>query len=388
MIRQFFWLVRLLLARLRPAAAPLAVLLLCACLLGAGIGFAVQSPEAGPQVQILLSARSEEDAPLADALAEYLGGMEDIAAYCAFRSASPQEAERLLSQGAVSAVLWLPEDFIGSILSGENRAPAVETPAGRPLEAAMVRWLASSSADMITTAQAGIYAVLGWYDGLASPPIDRDRAVLEINMRYLQYAFSRSDLFREESLSPTGQLSLGDHYAVGSLLCLFLLLTPLLSPAFGGEDLLRFRRRIGALGIGPGATAAAGLLGSLCLAFPLLWIALGALTGDFPASLLPALLGAALGAGLAGACTGPAGNGTLPIFLLVLLFALCAGCLLPPAMLPGWLRALGALSPLTHLRALAAAPLGYSSPSPLPLLGMILLLWAITFLRRRKEAAI
>ena len=125
MIRQFFWLVRLLLARLRPAAAPLAVLLLCACLLGAGIGFAVQSPEAGPQVQILLSARSEEDAPLADALAEYLGGMEDVAAYCAFRSASPQEAERLLSQGAVSAVLWLPEDFIGSILSGENRAPAV-----------------------------------------------------------------------------------------------------------------------------------------------------------------------------------------------------------------------------------------------------------------------
>ena len=162
----------------------------------------------------------------------------------------------------------------------------------------------------------------------------------------------------------------------------------LLSPAFGGEDLLRFRRRIGALGIGPGATAAAGLLGSLCLAFPLLWIALGALTGDFPASLLPALLGAALGAGLAGACTGPGGNGTLPIFLLVLLFALCAGCLLPPAMLPGWLRALGALSPLTHLRALAAAPLGYSSPSPLPLLGMILLLWAITFLRRRKEAAV
>ena len=43
---------------------------------------------------------------------------------------------------------------------------------------------------------------------------------------------------------------------------------------------------------------------------------------------------------------------------------------------------------VTHLRALAAAPLGYSSPSPLPLLGMILLLWAITFLRRRKEAAI
>ena len=103
---------------------------------------------------------------------------------------------------------------------------------------------------------------------------------------------------------------------------------------------------------------------------------------------MSALFGAALGAGLAGACTGPGGNGTLPIFLLVLLFALCAGCLLPPAMLPGWLRALGALSPLTHLRALAATPLGYSSPSPLLLLGMILLLWAITFLRRRTEAAI
>ena len=390
MARRFFALTRLLLARLRPAAAPLAALLACGCLLGAGLGLAAERSvsAAAPQVQIVLSARAEADASLADALAEYLGGMEDIARYCTFRSASPQEAERLLSRGEVSAVLWLPEGFIGSILSGENRAPGVETPAGRPLEAALVRWLAASAADMLTTAQAGIYAVLNWYDSLPAPPIDRDRAVLEINMRYLQYVFSRDGLFAEESLSAAGQLNLGDHYTLGSLLCLFLFLSPLLSPAFGGADLLRFRRRAGALGIGPGLTAAAGLLGASAITFPLLWAALSAVTGELLPCLLPALLGAALAAGLAGACTWRGGDGTLPIFLAVFLFALTAGCLLPPAMLPGWLRALGSFSPLSHLRALAAAALGYAAPSPLPLAGMVLLLWGITFLRRRKEAAV
>lgn len=395
------WLAGLLLARLRRRLVALVGVTVCACLL-AGVAGQVLSAREGQsspiRLHLVITAPGEE-LSLAQTMAGYLSAMEDMASYCTFSAADPDQAQVMLDRGEATAVIALPQGFLGDVLSGVNTPPTLITGTGRPLESWLAGWLGESAAGLLTSAQAGIYAVLALYDGLEDPALTRDEVTWGINLQYISAVLNRQALFSTETVRATGALSVGDHYALGTLVCLLLLSAPLFCPLFRGGDLDAFLRRSRAAGVPiplPGALALALTWGVYTLLF---WGAGGAmihlLGGSFWAAALPAACCGLAAAGLAGVCAviSPGQTGACLICLgLTGGAALAAGCLLPPALLPAPVRALGAWSPVGWMRQALAAPLGYpSSPLwPLWLAGLGLCLAALGgyFLRRRRPGAL
>ena len=390
------WLGGLLLGRLRRRLVVLAGVTVCACLLAgvAGRVVAAWSEQGGPLRLSLVVTAPEEEMELARTMAGYLSAMEDVALYCDFVAAGPNQAREMLERGEATAVIALPQGFLGDVLSGENTPPALITGEGRPLESWLAGWLGESAAGLLTTAQAGIYAVLDLYDSLDDPSLTRDEVTWGINLQYIGAVLDRQSLFRTETVRSTGALTVGDHYALGTLVCLLLLSAPLFYPLFGGGDLERFLRRTRAAGIHPALPGAVALVLAFLGYLLLFWGAGGglirALGGGFLAAALPAVCCALLGAGLAGVCAALAPSQTGACLLCLGLTgagALSAGCLLPPALLPAPLRALGEWSPVGWMRQALAVPLGYAPVSlwPLCLTGLALCLAAVSIysLRRR-----
>lgn len=390
------WMGGLLLGRLRRRLAALAGVTACACLLAgvAGQVLTARSEQASPvQLRLVITAPGE-DMELAQAMAGYLSAMEDMARYCTFSAADEAQALAMLERGEATAVISLPHGFLGDVLSGENTPPSLITGQGRPLESWLAGWLGQSAAGLLTTAQAGIYAVLEIYDSLDHPALGRDEVTWGINLQYIGAVLDRQSLFRTETVRPTGTLSVGDHYALGTLACLLLLSAPIFYPLFRGGDLEPFLRRARAAGVSPTLPGAVALGLAAAVYILLFWAAGGALIwalgGSFWAAALPAVCCGLLGAGLAGVCAtlAPHQAGSCLLCLgLTGAAALVAGCLLPPALLPPAVRALGAWSPVGWMRQALAAPLGYA-PAPLwPLclagLSLCLLALGASTLRRR-----
>lgn len=297
----------------------------------------------------------------------YLGEMEDIAEYCHVAAMEEGQALEALRRGEITAVLVLPENFIQGVMWGENPDLRLIAAGDRPLESLLLLWVGQSAADLLSAFQSGVYAVLELYDQTPPAGLDRDQVVFDINLRYIDMALGRSELFRAQAVSATQALPVALHYALSLLAYFALSAAPLFMPVYSG-GWLRFQRRLRGIGrscaMGFAAGWAAGMPALLLLLAPAL---LSAGEGRSPL----ALLGAA--AGMAAFCSlfcalccliagSAAGCGALA-FLVSLASLALAGGIVPPVLLPRTLQRLGWLSPVTWLRQLAAWPMGYAVPA-------------------------
>ena len=311
-------------------------------------------------VTLAISAPEGDDTPAL--LEQYMGGMEDISQYCTVLAMEEEEALSALRDGEVTAVLVLPEDFIRGVMRGENPDLRLIAAGDRPLESLLLLWVGQSAADILAAFQSGVYAVLDLYDQTPPPGLTRDQVVFDINLEYISLALGRESMFRQEEISATGVLPVPLHYALALLSYFALAAAPLFVPLYSGSW-LRFQRRLRAAGRGyaPGCLSAAAVSGLalLLLLAPAMLLA----GGENAAAVLAAAAGMSLFCALFGALCclaagSAAGCGTLA-FLIALASLILAGGVLPPALLPGALRRLSWLSPVTWLMALAAWPMGY-----------------------------
>ena len=358
--RLFWRLLGLTLRRLCRQILPLAGLaLLCGVLpYLAGAGAEAALSQGSGFAGLSLAVTSPEGGALPPALAEYLSAMPDVSQYCHVSALDAPSALKALEEGRVCAVLSLPEDFVGTVQRGEAAEVRLIVDSRRPLEGALALWVGQSASDLLAAVQTGVYAVLEAYDAAPPAGLDRDRAVMEINLRYVRWVLGRQGLFRQEALSPTDALPIAQHYRLSLLWFLILSLAPLLSWNFQGawpacQRRLRWAGRSPLWGFGASLTACA--LGAAVTAGAVLTLWAGRLT--------PAVLGAAaLGGAFFSAWTalwGSAGRSAAGCGGLSLLFSLGAlalsGGIAPPALLPETLRRLVPLSPITWLRELSAA---------------------------------
>ena len=178
--------------------------------------------------------------------------MQNVRAYCTFDAMDEAAAQAQLTAGKVSAVLFIPDGFLSSIYSGENAAPTLLLDARRPLEGYLARWAGSCAISMLMDAQAGVTAVLDARAERkqAGAPLEKSKKKItqEINLRYIQQALGRSDLMRTETLSPTGALEPGDHYALSALSYLILLAGAVFFPLFDERARRGFLRRLQSAG--------------------------------------------------------------------------------------------------------------------------------------------
>lgn len=313
---------------------------------------------------ITLAVTADAGDPLPQQLARTIGGMTDVSQYCRIEALEREEALAALADGRAAAVLDLPENFLQGVQSGENPAVRIIVDGTRPLESLLTLWVGQSASDLLAASQAGIYAVLEEYGQTPPPGLTRDRAVIEINAKYVQWTLNRQEMFREERLLPTNALPIGLHYRLSLAGYLLLSMAPLFAwlyqgPWLSGLRRLRYARRSPLWGL------AAGLASCWMVTAGLLLVLLKLLAMPAAgAAVRTAAVWAAFFAAWTAACAlltrTAAGCGGLN-FLLTLAALALSGGIVPPVLLPEGLRRIGEGSPIAWMRALAAEPMGYAA---------------------------
>ena len=342
-------------------------------------------------VTLAVSAPEGDQVPLQ--LEQFMGEMEDVAQYCRIVSMDEEAALAALARGEAAAVLDLPQDFIRGVMWGENPDLRLIVSGDRPLEALLLLWVGQSASDILSAFQSGVYAVLDLYEEAPPPGLTRDQVVFDINLRYISLALDRTGMFQTRELSATRTLPVPLHYALALLSYFALSAAPLFVPIYSG-GWLRPQRRLRAAGRGVAVGYWAGVFAGAILLLPLLLPAL-LLAGGGPS--LP-LLGAALGMALfcsvfSSVCClvsrSAAGCGLLAFTVSLAALAL-AGGIVPPVLLPGPVRGLSVLSPVSWLQRLAVGAVG-RPPDPAAVLcltasGAVLAVLALSLYRRRTDS--
>lgn len=324
-------------------------------------------------VTLAISAPEGDGVP--QQLERFMGDMEDIAQYCRVVSMDEEEALAALERGEIAAVLALPENFIRGVMWGENPNLRLIVAGDRPLESLLLLWVGQSACDILSAFQSGVYAVLDLYEEAPPPGLDREDAVLDINLRYISLALDRTGMFRTEEISATRTLPVPLHYALALISYFALSAAPLFVPVYSG-DWLRPQRRLRAAGRGTAAGYWSGVLAGTVFLLPLLLPALLLAGGGDPLSLTASALGMALYCSLfCSVCClisrSAAGCG-VTAFTISLAWLALAGGIVPPVLLPGPVQKLSGLSPVTWLMELAARPMGVRQVSASAWAGLIL----------------
>ena len=314
---------------------------------------------------VTLAVAAPEGDEVPRQLERFMGDMEDIAQYCRIVSMEGGAALAALARGEVTAVLDLPENFIRGVMWGENPDLRLIVAGDRPLESLLLLWVGQSACDILSAFQSGVYAVLDLYEEAPPSGLTRDQVVFDINLRYITLAVDRTGMFRTQEISATQVLPVPLHYALALISYFALSAAPLLVPIYS-TDWLGPQRRLRAAGRSVWAGYFSGVAAGAALLLPLLIPAL-LLSGEGrPLLLIGTALGMALFCSIfASVCCllsrSAAGCGLLAFTVSLLSLAL-AGGILPPVLLPGPVRKLSWLSPVSWLQRLAAWPGGYNLP--------------------------
>ena len=316
------------------AAGPVAERLLTQGVGFTGLRFAVCAPEGDSTGQLV---------------EELTGRMRDIREYASFQAMPREEAEEALANGDISAVLVLPEDFLGGVLDGTNPDVTLIVSREEPLEAMLAWWVGRSAADLIGASQLGIYAVLD-----AVPPEQYGQVMTEINLRFINLALDRERFFRIKELRPVDAMDMKDHYSLSLLVFLVLASAPALRPLFADAG-APFRRRLLSLGCGSCFQYGSALFTAFSLLLPMVLIPALAGGRSVAGTVMLALFGAAF-AGVCCLMSGTvAGCGGISLCASAVLLFLSGG-LLPMPLLPEAVQKLEVLSPVSALRGLLYSP--------------------------------
>lgn len=370
------------------------LVLLCLLLpLGAGRAAEVLLSRGVDFAPVTLAITAPEGDAVPRQLEQYMGDMEDIAQYCRIVSMDEGAALAALARGEVTAVLALPEDFIRGVMWGTNPDLRLIVAGDRPLESLLLLWVGQSACDILSAFQSGVYAVLDLYQESPPPGLTRDQVVLDINLRYISLALDRTGMFQTREVPAAGALPVPLHYALALLSYFALSAAPLFVPVYSG-DWVRPQRRLRAAGRSVLAGYLGGVAAGTVFLLPLLLPALALVGGRFSLPLAGAALGMALFCSIfSSLCClvsrSAAGCGLLAFTVSLAALAL-AGGIVPPVLLPGPVRKLSWLSPITWLSRLAAGPMGYapspSAPICLAASGAVLAVLALALYRRRADS--
>ncbi|WP_195276891.1 ABC transporter permease [Anaerotruncus rubiinfantis] len=214
----------------------LCVFAVCLGLLGAV--FSAVPEKSVPKAEVAIVNLDQN--PMSRTLLRSFASMESLSDLFQVSFASPEELDRQ----HYNAVLTIPDGFLDSVLTGENRSPVLEVDISTPLEAMWVRELAQAGASALTTAQLGVYTVqeaVNYGEGM--PRKDYELLLMDVNLTFLKEFLSRLELVAQERLSATGTLSLPLYYAASLCALLFLAYGFLYMPAVRGLKRFAVRAR-------------------------------------------------------------------------------------------------------------------------------------------------
>lgn len=286
--------------------------------------------------------------------------MKNISELCHIQIEEEAEAEAALKNHEVEAIVTIPEGFVQSVFVGENKPLTVEKPESTMLEGIVVDELISAAARLLSSAQAGIYSTLDYYNAYNTDGGQSYNEIMEeINIIFAKDMLSRERFFVEELTSATNALDTSEHYILSGFVMMMVLSLmfemTVLKPIIEKDTLMRFRLadfKAGELVLGKSITLTLFnfILGMLILVSLLgLQRLLGVESRDINImSVLAGGLLSAMGLSAMGIAIGLILNKKqsygLFIFLTDLVMAFMAGGIIPNAFLPEIVDKIGYLS--------------------------------------------
>ncbi len=138
-------------------------------------------------------------------------------------SMTQEEATRKFEAGEISAYLLVPDGFIDSILTGENKQITyVTSRESAGLGGLLVNELVNSISDMITTTQSRVYAMQTYLVEEGKTEYI-PQATEGLNKAYIAAVLSRMDVYELQLLGVSNKVSATGHLLSGILLLLMLL---------------------------------------------------------------------------------------------------------------------------------------------------------------------
>lgn len=327
------------------------------------------------------------------------------------QTTSEEEARSMLENGEASAAVIIPEGMIHTVMTGTNDLPArILYPGDPSLETLIFRQIVDSLAQMVASAQTGVYALYEIYADFDASEKQQDKANSQLNDLYINTVLDRTSLFSvlavssDENAADTDTSGTDNTIGTNSTiltgyLCSGLALLFLLS----GINLCFFflapNKSV------PTALVRLGLSDSFChladfsaalfcqwLIFSSVTLLLGAFgvaagilssfsfAPVFLCCLLCAAFSCAMQLFICRICRSKL-TCMLTTFVVSLLLLYCSGCLIPSAFLPDVLRRISSFLPGSQLKnclfALFGQPWPFSDAAGLLIESLILVLCAL-----------
>lgn len=317
-----------------------------------------------PDLKIGYSAAGSR---LTDMVIDYVRDIESVKELCIIEKVSIEEGMRLLQKGELDALVELPDDIVGEILSGSNAPAKVYISDGGTVKNLLFREFADAAVGMLETAQAQIYAV-GYILGDAAYDDGEliNNLYGDINRFNISAAAGREDIFKKKTLSVTENDTRAIYYASAAL-ALYMLIVGIFFEAFlwhGAAWRNMLEKRLNASRMWQLACGfLAGVLPMLIMALmPLAILPLLALMPVFKVSVNPALPLDALCLMLfaAALCViyfmliyqifGKRRNALPAIGIMAAAQGYMSGCIVPSVLLPDLVYGVGKYLPAAFLK--------------------------------------
>ena len=164
----------------------------------------------------------EDDSKIAKTVADALLNMKAVNENLDINFTEKETAIEMLKAGEIIAAIHIPKDTAHGIMTGANTPMTIIFPEDSGFEAIIIKELADSVTNMLSSAQAGIYSIYDFYDeNEAADQIDA--ALLRMNLKYINIAATGNGMFDKTVVTASGSVPLMTYYICGALV-LFILL--------------------------------------------------------------------------------------------------------------------------------------------------------------------
>ncbi|WP_257350222.1 ABC transporter permease [Pseudalkalibacillus decolorationis] len=325
----------------------------------------------------------EDDTVETNLLIQQFQEDEELEELITFRHVNESDAQDLLTENKVSAILTIPDGFTKGIRIGENKPVLVIGNEQRPIQSALFHEMMKSAADLVSAAQSGVNTIYEFKNREGSAGSAEINASIK---EFTLFAFGREKMFEKEEIESFSGVTPLKYYSTSGLI-LLLCLTGLLTMGITMSSNERIDERLQTFGVSSAAQvgshffthftillAQTGILISCFFLFTNLEV-----TGQLGWGLLT------LGATIAVISAWYALLSSLPLhevmrsftgLIFLVLFAACGSLIFPQAYYTGileWIN-LGTLSHWSHtglLHSIFDSNKEILYPSLLVMLGMI-----------------
>lgn len=173
-----------------------------------------------PHINIALCV--EDDSSLMTYITEMVTNSDSIKEYATFIKCNKENLTNILDNGEAVAGVILQENAANDIMNGTNTPVEVVFPKNSGFEAALVKEIAVAVANLLSTAQAGIYTSIDFYNDNYKYSAKKDM-LDRINYKYIKMVLFRESAFDNKVVEGTGDVSLLNYYITTGIVVFLIL---------------------------------------------------------------------------------------------------------------------------------------------------------------------